>query len=102
MECRRGIMREVESWRCGIHELGVRLAMKILQLDVWHFLQAVVAENPDAFRLESFRHVFLGGAFYAPEYGRRWPVAIHWLLASSAKRLDVDGIGVTFAAFGSV
>jgi len=24
MECRRGIMREVESWGRGIHELGVR------------------------------------------------------------------------------
>jgi hypothetical protein len=24
MECRRGILREVESWRCGIHELCVR------------------------------------------------------------------------------
>lgn len=25
MECRRGILREVEGWRCGIHELCVRL-----------------------------------------------------------------------------
>lgn len=25
MECRRGIMREVGGWRCGIHELCVLL-----------------------------------------------------------------------------